>query len=496
MHFKQLIYIQVLFLCSISLLAQEKSYKRGISYNIPSQEDVKALGEGLSWYYNWGNTPSDDESILNAIETYKLDFIPMVWGRAIDKDRLRAFYQKNPQVKYILGFNEPNFTAQANIGPKEAASRWYQIEEIADEFGLKIVGPAMNYAPSNGAVTENGVTYTDPFQYLDAFFDACPDCKVDYLAAHCYMNYSSSLKWYLDQYKKYGKPIWLTEFCAWESNVTQSLQKNYLVEAVNCLESDPDVGRYAWFIGRTSKTGEYPYMQLLGRSAGQLTDLGKIYVNMSAFDKDYYYKPNDTVPAKNYVEVSNNLHLDVSTDVSGVLTLADFYADEWAAYNLDVEKEGEYYFTFRIATQFDAKLSIYANESLVKEIEIPPTGGLNAWKTFDQNINLSKGQYKLKLKSNEARINLNWWIIRDKNSSAITANNLSPITVYPNPVKDIIHISGFDQGEICLTDCMGKLVLRDSNKNQINVSQLPRGSYLLTVKNRLSGILATYKIIK
>lgn len=489
--------ILLTLICAPSLLlAQQKSYKRGISYNIPSAEDIKSLSDGLSWYYNWGYTASDDASILEAIETYKLDFIPMTWGKNIDKERLRTFYQKNPQIKYILGFNEPNFLEQANIGPKDAAARWHEIEEIADEFGLKIIGPAMNYAPANGAVTEDGVTYSDPFKYLDAFFEACPDCRIDYVAAHCYMNQSSALKWYLSQYKKYGKPIWLTEFCAWENNVTPEMQKTLLVEALNYLESDPDIYRYSWFIGRTSKTGEYPYMQLLGKYAGQLTDLGKIYVNLSSFS-DNIYATNDTVWAKDYSEVSEYTHLDLSTDESGVLTLSDFYGNEWTSYNIEVEEDGEYYFRYRVATQFEGKINLYLSDNLISEIAVPITGGLGNWKTLEQKIILNKGVYKIKLQSAQARINFNWWILSKTSLSGINSDKTdSPISIYPNPMKDILHISGFSEGKIVLADCLGKKVIEETNNNSLDVSHLVSGIYFLTLTDKSTNQLATYKIIK
>jgi hypothetical protein len=37
-----------------------KSVKRGIAYNIASAVDLAALSSGVSWWYNWGKTPSSN----------------------------------------------------------------------------------------------------------------------------------------------------------------------------------------------------------------------------------------------------------------------------------------------------------------------------------------------------------------------------------------------------------------------------------------------------
>ena len=41
---------------------------------------------------------------------------------------------------------------------------------------------------------------------------------------------------FLDKFKKYGKPIWLTEFCNWaNNNISADAQMKYMVEAERFL---------------------------------------------------------------------------------------------------------------------------------------------------------------------------------------------------------------------------------------------------------------------
>ncbi|KYF60985.1 glycosyl hydrolase [Sorangium cellulosum] len=161
-------------------------------------------------------------------------------------------------------------TTQANLSAAEAAALWPQIEEIADEKGLQLVSPAVNFCGG-------GCHETDPFAYLDAFFAACEGCRVDFIAAHWYACDRPALEWYLGELKRYRRPIWLTELsCGDGEDRSPEAQAAYMREAVPLLESDPDVFRYAWFSGRTEAI---PNVDLLGAS-GELTALGALYVSL------------------------------------------------------------------------------------------------------------------------------------------------------------------------------------------------------------------------
>ncbi len=58
------------------------------------------------------------------------------------------------------------------------------------------------------------------------------------------------------------------------------------------------------------------------------------------------------------------------------------------------------------------------------------------------------------------------------------------INIYPNPASDYINVRTQDKiGSIEIYDVSGKLVLKDvSGSNQVSVSSLPNGTYLLTAK--------------
>ncbi|MEC5394583.1 T9SS type A sorting domain-containing protein [Bergeyella sp. RCAD1439] len=73
------------------------------------------------------------------------------------------------------------------------------------------------------------------------------------------------------------------------------------------------------------------------------------------------------------------------------------------------------------------------------------------------------------------------------------------VTVYPNPVKDLIHINGVEgsNAKAELYDLSGKKLLEAGLKeanNEVNVSSLPKGNYLLKVASDKTNF--SQKIIK
>jgi hypothetical protein len=237
--------------------------KRGVAYGYHSMADMQALSPGISWWYNWALLP--DEGVRDMVASLGVEFVPMVWGQNSlgDADAAVAAGEK-----FLLAFNEPNFGSQANITAQQAAALWPQVEAIAEAHHLAIVSPALNYCGGS-------CNATSPFTWFDDFFAACPDCKVDYLAVHWYACTRSALESYIGQMKKYNRPIWLTELaCLDQNDKSVPVQKAYMTDALDYLESEPAVFRYAWFSGRFDPQ---PTVNLLGAS-GELTELGQQYV--------------------------------------------------------------------------------------------------------------------------------------------------------------------------------------------------------------------------
>ena len=217
-------------------------HKRGIAAAQLSPAQLQALSSTVRWGYSWEVAPTDASGQAPGAASWAtagIEFVPMAWGSgAIGALAAGICQAATGPTLALLGFNEPNFPDQSNLTPDAAAELWPSLEEAATDAGVPVlVGPAMNF---------NDV---DPIVWLDAFFAACTGCRVDAIAVHSYTCYWSYLSNHLDLYRKYNRPLWLTEFACADSVERKSAagQMEYMEEVIPALEADPDVARYAWF---------------------------------------------------------------------------------------------------------------------------------------------------------------------------------------------------------------------------------------------------------
>ncbi|MGN1211009.1 MAG: glycosyl hydrolase [Candidatus Cryptobacteroides sp.] len=387
---------------------QAKSQKRGVSYNFSQlpDEDSPLLGPSCSWSYNWG--PSTEEAVFKQFANYSMDYCPMVWNDNWSEDKLRALVAAHPETEYLLAFNEPNLTDQANMTPQEAAGYWPRVVAIAKELGLKLISPAMNYGTLEG--------YHNPYQWLDEFF-ACDGVSlddVDGIAVHCYMGSASAVMNYIDGFKKYGKPIWLTEFCNWANdNISEDAQMKYMVETVGALEKDPDVFRYAWFIPRGNGNSKCHNALLTSRLPIELTPLGKVYSNMSTYDKSLYYGVNQVIPAEHYSDCTGQIHVAPTTDATGILDMTDLKKDCRADYLFEVPSGGNYEIEVRFSTYYETSIKISVDGKEAALMELPNTE--YAWSNASATVTLEGGRHTLTIGGNTAfPVSLNWMRIKNK----------------------------------------------------------------------------------
>ena len=484
----------------LSVSAQNaKSFKRGLAYDIPYAEDVPTLSKGISWFYNWGTAPG--YFVKNMFDPY-LEFLPMCWN-GVDTVALKAFYSTHPNIKYIMGFNEPNFKSQANLTPTQAAAKWPLIQRIAKLYNLKIVGPALNYCSSTGAVSENGVTYTDPIKYYDDFFKACPSCQVDYITVHNYMNSELAVENDIARYKKYNKPLWLTEFCEYDGSQTLTVdtQKDYMVELLNYLENDSCIYRYSWFIGRNGN-GEaaFPYNSLLAdlmtnADRGKASELGDIYLHMMQNDKSFYYSTSDTIQAEKFSN-SHSASLRRIDAATGNLYLNNFYFKDWATYQVNVPESKTYTITFKMACIDGTTIQVFdASDNLLSSQDMPATGGLTTWSYRTMTVTLAAGKQTIKLKSMGEGCNVDWFSFA--NVTAVQSIETSAVfSLYPNPVGDVLNIDTQENiKEISILDALAKTIYQGTSEKQINTHEFSKGIYVVqaTFEN---GRKVSAKIVK
>lgn len=258
-------------------LSRLPANKRGVGARLVTREPYPLrLLNKVSWWYNWGTHPN-----LIPAGQFGQEFVPMLWGKwgADGLDAAMAkLKQEGHAPKAIMGYNEPNVPGQANLSPSVAADAWPALEAVAKKHGLRLGSPCP--APGNWPI--------DPYKWMDQWIAAYKaknrrDPHFDFTCTHFYGCKLEWLKGHLAKLKKYGKPIWLTEFACpagpvAKSPATAAGQAAFLKEAMAYLDSDSSVERYAYFT-LTTKGNRW-----LGDSAGlydpdtrALTPAGQVY---------------------------------------------------------------------------------------------------------------------------------------------------------------------------------------------------------------------------
>ena len=326
----------------------------------------------------------------------------MCWNGNYSADRIRAFVAAHPKTKYLLAFNEPNLTDQARMTPAEAAALWPPVVALAKELNLKLVSPAMNYGTLPG--------YSDPVKWLDEFFEQ-PNVSIKDIYAisiHCYMSSSSGVQGFVEKFEKYNKPIWLTEFCAWDPVPgSVNTQMDYMCAVLNYLESNPKVERYAWFIPRRQykDKGTAPYMELLTYDyPADLTELGKMYCWFSPMDKSVWLKATRPILAHEYVSVANNsMPLRPSTDTEVLkqagrdgLMITNFAAGQQLTYQVYLPQDVSQ-ITLRYCGYANSICEVLVDGQSKNFVEMPRNGSTSEWTGSSVSLPVKAGCHTITL---------------------------------------------------------------------------------------------------
>ena len=408
--------------------------KRGVSYSFEQEntpeEDMALLAPAVKWFYNWYIIPKPD--VEQAAKKHEVAFYPMVWNSWNFEGHLSEYLVNNPDCEYILGYNEPNLTDQANMTPAKAALTWPTLVRVAKKYGLKIVSPAMNFGTLRN--------YWVPWVWLNEFFgidyvnDDGVEIKnrgyngvslddIDAIAIHCYMSHAGAIKWFIGMFKSYNKPIWMTEFCSWEGTNSLEWQMEVMSESVIYMELDPAVEKYAWFIPKSSELETaLPMNKLLTRTnPPQLTPLGYVYVNMGTCDKNVWVPAGQRIEAKDFADCNlsewinvegwpsydngGSVHFRPKTDIDGVLDTYDFTSQKWLEYQIDAPETKTYTLTLRSIAPEATTIEIYVDGEASGNISLQQSG---AWTTSAVTFQMEAGHRKLRLKAVRGNCALNW----------------------------------------------------------------------------------------
>jgi RNA polymerase sigma factor (sigma-70 family) len=213
-------------------------------WSFPGMSDALSRS-GAGWYYTWSTAHPGIAASGGA------DFVPMIWGaKSVTAQALSEAKAAGP---CLLGFNEPDMSAQADMTVDQALDLWPQLQSTGSTLG----SPAVAY----GGDQAGG--------WLDRFMSGAQQrgYRVDFIALHWYGGdfrteaAVEQLRGYLSAvYERYHKPIWLTEFALIDFSQgtrypTDTEQAAFLTGATKMLAGLPYLQRYAWFGLGTDESG-------------------------------------------------------------------------------------------------------------------------------------------------------------------------------------------------------------------------------------------------
>ena len=221
-------------------------------------------------------------------------------------------------------------------------------------------------------------------------------------------------------------------------------------------------------------------IRILPSGKVQFTWIGEFYYPRHCFE---IYNSLDSLIFKSDKNLPNEVFLIYQNECIACVPITDFegvYVSEEHQVNLSWE-----------ALESDGLIGfdIYRNDMLIDQL--PP-----ATVSYSENTaELEDGDYKYCVIPVYPSIcSLDEKCFETYISNVGITKYKDHIMVYPNPAKDFINITGDRVAELRIYNNIGQLILTQYNKNEINISGLTNGLYILTIET-ITGHTTQKKLI-
>jgi len=266
----------------------------------------------VDWAYNWGISPNANPFDVNVAN---YEFVPMIWrattsGISGQIDQILNLETNfGTHVDYVLGFNEPELSTQANMTVEQALDVWEIMTDQFSDTDILLVSPAVS---GNGGIEDWLNPFMEEVEARNADTNPNNDLQVDAIAYHFYtvaFNAQSEANRLIDQiddlWETYERPIWITEFAGTSfslDNPVHSIEERtafnraFLEALIPMFDARPYVERVAWWqfgaLGR-------PYSALSTSADGirTPTGIGEVYFRTTLdAGETYNFADDETNP--------------------------------------------------------------------------------------------------------------------------------------------------------------------------------------------------------
>lgn len=225
-------------------------------------------------------------------------------------------------------------------------------------------------------------------------------------------------------------------------------------------------------------------------------------------DKLVYNKKNELavpyqlpgkIEAEDYSEMSG-IQTENTGDTGGGLNVGWIDTGDWLDYYVEFQNSGKYQLNYRVAAQSEnGIISLMKEDSILKSTLLPVTSGWQNWETVTTQINMSAGDYMIRLRAANGGFNINWFsfeLISNVENNDISKNSGFALEQnYPNPFNPstIIRFSIPEKSNVKLTlyDAFGReirvlmdqIIEKGEHRLTLNAADLASGVYFYTIRS-------------
>ena len=162
---------------------------------------------------------------------------------------------------------------------------------------------------------------------------------------------------------------------------------------------------------------------------------------------------------------------------------------EWVEYTVNVTQTNAFNIDAKVANggTVNGKFHLEINNATIgQSATVTNTGGWSVWKTLSLGqANLTKGEYIIKMVADEGGFNLDEITFSIATVTGYEESVKQTLSFYPNPVRETLTLQSeaqLDNATITIWNNNGMEVSTPLVKNnQLNVSHLPKGQYLIDI---------------
>ena len=160
-----------------------------------------------------------------------------------------------------------------------------------------------------------------------------------------------------------------------------------------------------------------------------------------------------TIPGKIEAEdfdINNGLELEDCTDAGGGSDMGYTNPGDYLDYKVDITEKGLYEVSYRVSSgstggKIDLLIIDSDNQSTqLHTVTLPSTGDWQTWVTVKKEVNLPKGEYRLRVFVNQKEFNINWLSFRLFHVTGVNDPKIDSsdfFRVFPNPAQNKLYVT-------------------------------------------------------